>query len=81
MYYCKFLYYIQCYLGYSYLDFTDAEKRYVISWSTPHCVLTLKLIGLQWDLYDGAQEVSSITCCSGLLPIQLPFLWRGLEHG
>lgn len=33
---------------------------YVVAWTTPHCVLTLKLIGITWDVYDGAQKVRTI---------------------
>ncbi len=29
---------------------------YVITWTTPHCVLTLRLIGLAFDVYDGRQR-------------------------
>ena len=32
--------------------FTQPEV-YQVSWTTPHCVLTLRLIGLTFDLYDG----------------------------
>jgi len=28
-------------------------ESYTIKWTTPHCVLTLRLIGLVWDVYDG----------------------------
>lgn len=31
---------------------TDCEG-YNISWTTPHCMITLRLIGLTFDLYDG----------------------------
>ena len=30
--------------------------RYEIVWTTPHCVLTLRLIGLVIDIYDGRQK-------------------------
>ena len=33
--------------------FTASEEDYDICWTTPHCVLTLRLIGLTFDLYDG----------------------------
>ena len=33
--------------------FTASEEDYDIYWTTPHCVLTLRLIGLTFDLYDG----------------------------
>ena len=28
---------------------------YDISWTMPQCVLCLRLIGLTWDVYDGAR--------------------------
>ncbi|XP_072022573.1 lysophospholipid acyltransferase 5-like [Amphiura filiformis] len=31
---------------------------YDVNWTTPHCVLTLRLIGLAWDLYDGNKPES-----------------------
>uniref|UniRef100_A0A8C6WYG0 Lysophospholipid acyltransferase 5 n=1 Tax=Neogobius melanostomus TaxID=47308 RepID=A0A8C6WYG0_9GOBI len=33
-----------------------ATEEYDIKWTMPHCVLTLKLVGLAWDYYDGGQE-------------------------
>ncbi len=32
-----------------------AKEEYDISWTMPQCVLCLRLIGLSWDLYDGAR--------------------------
>lgn len=32
---------------------------YVVTWTTSHSVLTLKLIGIAWDVYDGGQKVKS----------------------
>lgn len=29
---------------------------YTIKWTTPHCVLTLRLIGLAFDVYDGRKK-------------------------
>ena len=48
---------LQTYLCYGYMDSLMHEVRYVVSWTTPLCVLTLKLIGLTWDVYDGGQKV------------------------
>lgn len=31
-------------------------EDYDISWATPHCVLTLRLTGVVYDLYDGQQK-------------------------
>ena len=36
-------------IGY-YVTMTDS---YMITWTTPQCVLTLRLIGLTYDVYDG----------------------------
>uniref|UniRef100_H3CRG8 Lysophospholipid acyltransferase 5 n=1 Tax=Tetraodon nigroviridis TaxID=99883 RepID=H3CRG8_TETNG len=33
-----------------------ATEEYDIKWTMPHCVLTLKLIGLSFDYYDGGKE-------------------------
>ncbi|XP_055065798.2 lysophospholipid acyltransferase 5 isoform X1 [Misgurnus anguillicaudatus] len=35
-----------------------ATDEYDIKWTMPHCVLTLKLIGLSLDYYDGGKEPS-----------------------
>ncbi|KAF7670159.1 hypothetical protein LDENG_00049940 [Lucifuga dentata] len=39
-------------VGYYY----TATEEYDIKWTMPHCVLTLKLIGLSLDYYDGGKE-------------------------
>nr|CAB3263477.1 lysophospholipid acyltransferase 5 [Phallusia mammillata] len=31
----------------------DSKTDYEVSWSMPHCILTLRLIGLAYDVYDG----------------------------
>ena len=33
---------------------------YDIKWSMPHCVLTLRLIALTYDVYDGKKDPVSI---------------------
>jgi len=38
--------------GYWYM----AGETYDISWTMPQCVLCLRLIGLTWDVYDGARQ-------------------------
>jgi lysophospholipid acyltransferase 5 len=30
--------------------------EYDINWTTPHCILTLRMIGLVIDVYDGHQQ-------------------------
>ncbi|CAL8258157.1 unnamed protein product [Boreogadus saida] len=37
-----------------------ATEEYDIKWTMPHCVLTLKLIGLSFDYYDGGKEPSQL---------------------
>jgi lysophospholipid acyltransferase 5 len=49
---CKILNALK-FLGYW---FTGTET-YDIKWSMPHCVLTLRLIGLAFDVYDGHKKV------------------------
>lgn len=34
---------------------------YDIIWTMPHCILTLRLIGLSFDLYDGHRDQSKVT--------------------
>ncbi|XP_077201863.1 lysophospholipid acyltransferase 5 [Paroedura picta] len=38
-----------------------ATEHYDIKWTMPHCVLTLKLIGLALDYYDGRKEVEALS--------------------
>ncbi|XP_041843259.1 lysophospholipid acyltransferase 5 isoform X1 [Melanotaenia boesemani] len=47
-----------------------ATEEYDIKWTMPHCVLTLKLIGLSFDYYDGGKEPSQLSSeqKSGALP-------------
>uniref|UniRef100_A0A667YCA2 Lysophospholipid acyltransferase 5 n=1 Tax=Myripristis murdjan TaxID=586833 RepID=A0A667YCA2_9TELE len=37
-----------------------ATEEYDIKWTMPHCVLTLKLIGLSFDYYDGGKKPSEL---------------------
>ncbi|KAM9309558.1 lysophospholipid acyltransferase 5 [Pholidichthys leucotaenia] len=41
--------------------YCTATEEYDIKWTMPHCVLTLKLIGLSLDYYDGRTEASQLT--------------------
>ena len=43
---------ISYFAGYYY----TASTSYDIKWTMPHCVLTLRLIALTWDVYDGARD-------------------------
>ncbi|XP_076032555.1 lysophosphatidylcholine acyltransferase 3 protein nessy isoform X1 [Oratosquilla oratoria] len=45
-------------VGY-YLTGTDT---YDIKWSMPHCVLTLRLIALTYDVYDGRKDPAKLSC-------------------
>ncbi|XP_054638671.1 lysophospholipid acyltransferase 5 isoform X2 [Dunckerocampus dactyliophorus] len=38
-----------------------ATEEYDIKWTMPHCVLTLKLIGLAFDYYDGGKEPAELS--------------------
>ncbi|XP_077454378.1 lysophospholipid acyltransferase 5 isoform X1 [Stigmatopora argus] len=38
-----------------------ATEEYDIKWTMPHCVLTLKLIGLAFDYYDGGKEPADVS--------------------
>jgi len=40
---------------------STATASYDITWTMPHCVLTLRLIALVWDCYDGAKEKSALS--------------------
>ncbi|KFV86538.1 Lysophospholipid acyltransferase 5, partial [Struthio camelus australis] len=49
-----------------------ATEHYDIKWTMPHCVLTLKLIGLAIDYYDGGKDSEFLT------PQQSVFAVRGV---
>ncbi|KAM6471012.1 lysophospholipid acyltransferase 5 isoform 1-T1 [Liasis olivaceus] len=49
-----------------------ATEHYDIKWTMPHCVLTLKLIGLVIDYYESRKEEESLT------PEQQQFAVRGV---
>ncbi|NP_001087473.1 lysophosphatidylcholine acyltransferase 3 S homeolog [Xenopus laevis] len=53
--FCFQMGYLLC--GYYY----TATENYDIKWTMPQCVLTLKLIGLTFDYYDGGKEQESLT--------------------
>jgi hypothetical protein len=36
--------------------FSVAKETYDISWTMPHCVMCLRLIGLAMDVHDGQQK-------------------------
>jgi len=42
-------------------------ETYDIKWSMPQCVLTLRLIGLAFDLFDGKKLEVSFMCSLTLL--------------
>ncbi|XP_018017119.1 lysophospholipid acyltransferase 5 isoform X1 [Hyalella azteca] len=41
--------------------YMTATTSYDIKWTMPHCVLTLRLIALTWDLYDGIKDKSLLS--------------------
>lgn len=41
--------------------YNTATKTYDITWTMPHCVLTLKLIGLAFDIADGQRDESQLS--------------------
>ncbi|XP_078486801.1 lysophospholipid acyltransferase 5-like [Ciona intestinalis] len=46
------------YLVYGYLVYSTSG--YDINWCMPQCILTLRMIGLAWDVYDGHQKHESL---------------------
>jgi lysophospholipid acyltransferase 5 len=36
--------------------FSVAKETYDISWTMPHCVMCLRLIGLAMDVHDGQKK-------------------------
>lgn len=41
--------------------YNTATETYDITWTMPHCVLTLKLIGLAFDIADGQRDESQLS--------------------
>lgn len=41
--------------------YTTATETYDITWTMPHCVLTLKLIGLAFDISDGQRPETELS--------------------
>lgn len=41
--------------------YQTGTDTYDIKWSMPHCVLTLRLIGLSFDYYDGRKKPEQLT--------------------
>lgn len=41
--------------------YKTATETYDITWTMPHCVLTLKLIGLAFDIADGQRDESQLS--------------------
>ncbi|XP_037502714.1 lysophospholipid acyltransferase 5 [Rhipicephalus sanguineus] len=47
-------------MGYLVLGYYHtATKDYDITWTMPHCILSLRLIGLVFDVYDGTKNPTS----------------------
>ena len=41
--------------------YQTGTETYDIKWSMPHCVLTLRLIGLTFDYYDGKKKADTLS--------------------
>lgn len=41
--------------------YVTSTTSYDIKWTMPHCVLTLRLIALTWDMYDAAKDKSELS--------------------
>lgn len=41
--------------------YTTATETYDITWTMPHCVLTLRLIGLAFDIADGQRPIDQLS--------------------
>lgn len=39
----------------------NATDSYDVKWTTPQCILCLRLIGLAWDAYDGQQKEENLS--------------------
>jgi len=39
----------------------NATENYDVKWTTPQCILCLRLIGLAWDVYDGHQPEETLS--------------------
>lgn len=39
----------------------NASDGYDVKWTTPQCILCMRLIGLAWDIYDGKQKKTNFT--------------------
>ncbi|CAH1102115.1 unnamed protein product [Psylliodes chrysocephalus] len=55
-------------LGYNYAS-TD---NYDINWTMPQCILTLRLIGVAFDLFDGRQPIDTLSADSKKLALLQP---------
>ena len=53
---------LQTYLLVGY--YVNMTGVYNIAWTTPHCVLTLRLIALTFDIYDGKRKKVRTTTVS-----------------
>jgi len=48
-------------MGYLIVGYVFSQTEvYDINWCTPHCVLTLRLIGVTYDMYDGHKDKSEL---------------------
>lgn len=50
--------------------YKTATDTYDITWTMPHCVLTLRLIGLAFDIVDGQRSVDKLSAAQKLSCVQ-----------
>lgn len=69
-------------MGYLVLGYyLTATKEYDITWTMPHCILALRLIGLVFDVYDGRKDPESLPADQRRTALaQLPSLLEVLGH-
>lgn len=69
-------------MGYLVLGYyLTATKEYDITWTMPHCILALRLIGLVFDVYDGRKDPESLPADQRRTALaQLPSLLEVMGH-
>ncbi|CAL1290862.1 unnamed protein product [Larinioides sclopetarius] len=60
--YCSVVISFLFFMGYLLIGYYyTGTDEYDIKWTMPHCVLTLRLIGLAWDVYDGQKPEEKLS--------------------
>ncbi|KAK2557363.1 Lysophospholipid acyltransferase 5 [Acropora cervicornis] len=62
--------FLQGYLLTSYAYYASGE--YDVNWTTPQCILTLRLISVAWDYYDGNQDQEKLPSDFKVTAIKAP---------